>query len=82
MQLHEATENFEAFQVDKIDKAEIIKFEAKIRDLENKVESEHVAKVRAESQIEKYKDQLLQLEQVRRFSCVYSLTPSATTPNV
>ena len=52
--------------MDKIDKAEIIKFEAKIRDLENRVESEHAAKVRAESQIEKYKDQLAQLEQVRR----------------
>ena len=53
--------------MDKIDRAEVLKYEARVREIDSKVEVEKAARARAEGQSDKFKEQVVTLEQVSLF---------------
>ncbi len=64
MQLAEASEHLETVQVDRIDRTELLKLEARAREAENKNDSERSSRQRLETQLDKLKEQNALLEQV------------------
>ena len=79
LQLLESNDKFEAFQVDKIERSELLKFEAKVRDVESKLDLEKAARAHAVGQLEKFKEQVVILEQVfcSSFAFVFALLLSS-----